>query len=404
MQNLQNKTAVFTVCNLKYFHLAKTLADSVFKTNKLETHIFIFDKKINLDLNDTYTKVYWIEEVADASFFKRAFKYNVIELTTAYKPFLAKYLLRSFNKVIFFDPDILLVGEINFIIDRLNQDDFLLTPHRISIIEDPKENIHLQRFGFYNLGFFAANNSSNSLKVLEWWWNQCGTHCFDESHYGSFTDQKWMDLAVKFFPKIKVLENPGYNVAWWNLNERKVSFSNQQFFAQGKPLIFFHFSSFDENSFSTKQFDKGENDSNILNQVINLYKTSLEKNQSIKFDTQLYSYDYFENGKYINQVARRAYSAFEENFHEVINPFRRNNEIESFFQKNYLYELKPKNYLHVKEKDLNNFKTHFKLFKSIMRMTFKIIGPSYFQALLRLFIYTATSTVNSHIWIRQNKK
>ena len=402
MRDLNNNIAVFTVCNLRYLHLAKTLADSVFQRSKLETHIFIFDKKIKLDLDDSYIKIYWIEELADTEFYKRAFKYNVIELTTAYKPFLAQYLLKTYKKVVFFDPDIFLFGEVGSIIKSLDQNDFLLTPHRISIIEEPKLNIHLQRFGFYNLGFFAANNSSQSIDILKWWWNQCKEHCFDESHYGSFTDQKWIDIAVKFFSKIHILENPSFNVAWWNLKERQISLHNQRLFVNGRhPLIFFHFSSFDEKLLSTKQFDIGDNDWKVLREVINVYNAALIKNQFIKFDNHLYSYDYFENGKYINQIARRAYYTFEKNFQDVNNPFKENKKIDKFFKKNFLYSTKSINYLHVKEKDLGNFKIQYKLLKFILRTTLRIIGPSYFQALLRLFIYLGTSTSNSHIWIKQ---
>ena len=400
MKDTNLTTAIFTVCNLKYLHFAKTLADSVYNSNKLQTHIFIFDKKTDLDLNDSYTKIYWIEEVADVGFFQRAFKYNVIELTTAYKPFLTQFLLKDYNKVIFFDPDVLLIGKIDNIINILNENDFLITPHRISFIDDPASNINLQRFGFYNLGFFAARNSKQSLNILEWWWNQCKTNCFDESHYGSFTDQKWMDLAVKFFTSIHVLKNPGYNVAWWNLVERKITHENQCFLINNSPLIFFHYSAFDENLLAAKQFERGHNNQIILNKIISIYKLALKKNQTLKYKDYNYSYDYLENGKYINQIARRSYSSYFEDFKDIQNPFRYERRIHKFLKKNFLYEKKPKNFLLIKEKDLEKFKIHNRIYKALLRIILYFIGPSYFLALLRLFIYTGISTINSHLWIR----
>ena len=93
----------FTVCNLGYLNKALVLANSLYQTNKLKTNIFIFDNKIDLPSFDDHIIITWIKDIAGNNFLKHAFKYNVIELTTAYKPFIAKKLIQSYDQVFFFD-------------------------------------------------------------------------------------------------------------------------------------------------------------------------------------------------------------------------------------------------------------------------------------------------------------
>src|ERR1017187_7472506 len=38
-----------------------------------------------------------------------------------------------------------------------------------------------------------------------------------------FVDQKWINLAPCFFENVKILKQPGCNMAFWNLHERHLS-------------------------------------------------------------------------------------------------------------------------------------------------------------------------------------
>ena len=56
-------------------------------------------------------------------------------------------------------------------------------------------------------------------------------------------DQKWGDLFPSFVDGAKILRHPGYNIAYWNLHERKIKGSSKKgWTANGKPLRFLHFS------------------------------------------------------------------------------------------------------------------------------------------------------------------
>jgi hypothetical protein len=63
---------------------------------------------------------------------------------------------------------------------------------------------------------------------------------------GIFVDQKWIDLAPLFFEGIYILKHKGYNMAWWNFNDRKLFEQNGDYYVNSEnyPLVFFHFSGF----------------------------------------------------------------------------------------------------------------------------------------------------------------
>lgn len=85
---------VFTVCNLAYIGKALTLADSLFTATGNKLNIFIIDRKNEEVTNKkeitNICKITWIEDCAVPDFKRLSFKYDVIELTTSLKPFIAK--------------------------------------------------------------------------------------------------------------------------------------------------------------------------------------------------------------------------------------------------------------------------------------------------------------------------
>jgi hypothetical protein len=59
---------------------------------------------------------------------------------------------------------------------------------------------------------------------------------------GLFVDQRWCDHVPALFDKVKVVRDPGYNVASWNLSKRKVAIGKDgAITVNGHPLRFWHF-------------------------------------------------------------------------------------------------------------------------------------------------------------------
>lgn len=76
---------------------------------------------------------------------------------------------------------------------------------------------------FFNVGFLALNPSSpGTQKFLEWWGERTRRYAYADTGKGLFTDQIWFNLVPVFFEKVKILLHKGYNMAIWNLHERKI--------------------------------------------------------------------------------------------------------------------------------------------------------------------------------------
>ena len=100
--------------------------------------------------------------------------------------------------------------------------------------------------GAFNFGFFAVKNSKNGLDFARWWRDRLVDFCYDDIPNGLFTDQKWGDLVPGMFDGVLVLRDPGYNVATWNINNRKITIDeNDKYWVNGSKLKFYHFSGFD---------------------------------------------------------------------------------------------------------------------------------------------------------------
>jgi hypothetical protein len=107
---------------------------------------------------------------------------------------------------------------------RLCVADILLTPHILSPIRDDKKPMERDflRSGVFNLGFVGVSNRPPAREFLDWWEARCLKEGFNELRAGLFVDQKWVNFAPCFFSGVEIIRDPGCNVAYWNLHERKL--------------------------------------------------------------------------------------------------------------------------------------------------------------------------------------
>lgn len=186
------------------------------------------------------------EELDIPGFLHLAFRYSILELSTAVKPWLLRHLHRSLGaeSLCYFDPDILVTGDLGELYGRLEDADVLLTPHVTAPIEDglvPGEREFLLS-GIYNLGFLGISFNERTLPFLDWWHRRLYRECLHAVERGLFVDQKWMDFAPAFLPNAAIVRDPGYNVAYWNLMHRSLERCDGRWSVEGAPLRFFHFS------------------------------------------------------------------------------------------------------------------------------------------------------------------
>jgi glycosyltransferase involved in cell wall biosynthesis len=176
------------------------------------------------------------------------FRYDVLELSTAVKPFLLQALFeRGHDRLVFLDPDIRAFAPLAAVLSLLEDSEMVLTPHLTSPLRDEKHpsEREILMAGVYNLGFLGLAPTPATLRFLEWWADRCEEQCVSEPERGLFVDQRWMDLAPGFLDRVRVLRDPGYNVAYWNLHDRTLAGTAEAPLVNGEPLVFFHFSGLD---------------------------------------------------------------------------------------------------------------------------------------------------------------
>jgi len=245
------RIAVVTIAARNYLALARAMLASVAEFEReIDRFVFVTDDLARVEACDEGSVVFPADVFAIETYAKLARSYNIIELATAVKPAVLRYLLHAgYDRVLFFDPDVQVFAALDPLIDPLDDHDIALTPHMTEAIpldgKLPTER-GLLRFGAYNLGFIGLANTPAAAAMLDWWSERLERYCFDDVHSsGLFVDQKWMDLVPSLFERTAIVRHRGCNVAYWNLHARRLSGGDPPRLVSGEPLIFVHFSGFD---------------------------------------------------------------------------------------------------------------------------------------------------------------
>ncbi len=243
----------FTICSNNYLSLAKTLGDSFLKHHPSWKFIIgLVD-----ELDDTFDYDFFSDfEIIKVSainvndFENMITKYNIIELNTAVKPTYISHIFKKYQatKLIYLDPDILVTSCFEEVITALNTTDIVITPHICSPIDDDfaPTDYHTLRGGVYNLGFIALARYEKIQYFVQWWHERVSKYGFCDFGKNMFYDQMWINYLPSLYDNYIILKHLGYNMANWNLHERKLTHkSEENFLINDKiPLRFFHFSGY----------------------------------------------------------------------------------------------------------------------------------------------------------------
>lgn len=248
-------TIAFTICSINYLAQARTLGDSLRKTNPdIQYFVGLVDRLEGVTFKPEHEPPYTLVEVHTIGiegFEDMCDRYNITELNTAVKPFFFRYFYTSYpeaSNFIYFDPDIIIYQPLTDLLINLENHEAVVTPHLCSPIEDRKtpNELHHLNTGVYNLGFCAFRRSENTLNFLSWWQEKLRYECLIALCDGLFVDQNWMNFLPLYVQRTLVEKNRGYNAAYWNLHER-IFIKSQTGYLVNKeqPLIFFHYSGYD---------------------------------------------------------------------------------------------------------------------------------------------------------------
>lgn len=249
--------AVMTIAALNYLPQVRLLLNSVARFHPECTPVLLLvggrpstmdPKTLGLDPN---TVVIDATQLNVPSFDDMTVRYDTVELCTGIKPWALLHLLDAcgFDAAIYLDPDIELHAPMADAAAVLQQGAaVVVTPHALAPLKPtglPDDHAILKS-GVFNLGFIGMRRCAESLDFLRWWAQQLLTRCLVAFEQNLFTDQRWCDLLPCFVPSLHVLRHPGYNVAYWNLDQRALQLDTSgQWRAAGQLLVFFHFSGFD---------------------------------------------------------------------------------------------------------------------------------------------------------------
>ncbi len=249
--SVKSRLAIFTICSNNYMPAARTFLQSV-RRHHPEADLFVCLADRRIDMAGLYDPDWTIVEAHTLpihDFATFSFRYDIMEMNTAVKPFMFQHLLNhlDYDQVLYFDPDIEIFRPLEPILGPLRSGaSFVLTPHLCAPVEDEDEpnDMTIMRAGVYNLGFLGVSACDESRTVLAWWARRLTYLCISAIEIGIFVDQKFMDLVPGFASKAHISHDTGLNVAYWNLGQRRLEATDDGWQVDGGPLTFFHYSGF----------------------------------------------------------------------------------------------------------------------------------------------------------------
>ncbi len=321
---------IYTSITSNYLPKARALAHSIKRTDfALQFHLVLCDNApigFNVE-SEPFDNVIYAEDLVVDSFPGWAFGLSVVELCTAVKGVALEYIFSNFEaaQVFYFDPDMVVFSRLDELQRELSQHNLILTPH----LTDPETSdmgildneVASLLHGVFNLGFLGVSNTPEGRRFAKWWSERLLKYCHDDLPRGLFTDQKWVNLAPCFFDGVSILRSPAFNVATWNLTNRKATGSLLQgILINGEPLGFYHFSGFDSGD-QIIMLERYGVDSPVLYELRDWYIAECERYGQSALGNLHSKYHYFSNGVLIDSGYRVLYRARIDLQRAFPNPF-----------------------------------------------------------------------------------
>ncbi len=311
-----DKVPVATVAAKSSLSLARVLAES-FRHYHPESPFFVLLSDEVDGYFDPGSEPFRVLQLADLGIPNLArfrFHYTQQELTYAATPYLLTHLLdQGFSGAAFLKQESLVLGELTPVLELLRRHSIVLTPHLLEPLSGQAgagRELNILQSGVYNAGFLGVGATPTARAFLTWWKERLYEHCRHNVPQGMHFEQRWLDLVPAFFEDVHVVRDPGFNVAHWNLPERKVTVSGDRVTVDGQPCRFFRFSGFDpEHPDAVTRYNARLNMSNVgeAAEIFRRYVTLLKAAGYHETKAWPYAYGQFDNGRPIADEARSLY-------------------------------------------------------------------------------------------------
>jgi glycosyltransferase involved in cell wall biosynthesis/SAM-dependent methyltransferase len=305
-----------TICARNYLPRARVLAQSYLKHNPEDRFtIFLVDAEPGEIASDGYEISGPHRLNVDPQDFQRmAIIYDVTELSTSLKPWVLESLLDAGEEsVMYLDPDIAVYAPLGKIDVLVREHGIVLTPHTtVPMSRDglrPTE-ADLMAAGTFNLGFIAVDKSARPF--LHWWQERLKRDSVFAPQRMVFVDQRWIDLVPGYFSHA-ILTDPGYNVAYWNLDNRNVESDGDQYWVNDEPLHFFHFSGYEPAKPWVLSKYVADNPRVVLSEhkavhaLCDEYRSQLQAAEADARDSRPYRFNTLPTGERITPLIRSIY-------------------------------------------------------------------------------------------------
>jgi len=257
------------------------------------------------------------------------FRYTAKEFCGMLKPWLLAHLLerRRPTALVYFDATGFILGPMTSVLRRLGRHPILLTPHLISPLPDDgrqKDDRDILLSGPFNSGFVGVASDRQARAFLRWWAVRTRAHSHSDPGLSS-NDQKWLALVPGLFPGTVILREPGCNLAYWNLPNRRLSGRGHAWRVDGRPAMFAFLSGFEPerpnaiSGYDGRDLFRRRPD---VRRLVRSYHGSLLRYGYATARTQPYLFDFHDNGVPIPNAARRLYRELGRRTARFGNPFQ----------------------------------------------------------------------------------
>ncbi|UCH34628.1 MAG: glycosyltransferase [Armatimonadota bacterium] len=330
--------AICTIASKNYLAHVRTLAESFRRFHpEVQVYLLLVDR---LDgyfdpQNEPFTTVL-LQDLSIRNSPGFRFQYTILELNTAAKPFFLEHLFEhcGHDKLLYFDPDIKFYAPVTPLFEALDSCSVTLIPHLTApLLDQAKPNERdILRAGAYNLGFIGLARAPVTIPLLRWWQDKLYRECLVDFDAGLFTDQRWMDLVPGMFEGVRVIRDPGYDVAYWNLQHQRIERRDGEYAVNGEPLRFFHFSGFNpanRDAISKHQDRYRLHDVPCLPELFDDYESDLKRHGYEDVKQWPYAFATFDDGCTIPKIARDLYREMRDDAERFGDPFR--TDADSFY-------------------------------------------------------------------------
>ena len=236
------ETIFCTIASSEYEPMVKLLVDSFFKFHPKSRFIVFSGDEYNLKSVHTHNL-----EVRKLDFDTTPGSKR-LSYSRAKPSVLRGLMEEGWQSVVFLDPDMLVISSLNEVIDVVVKNSLTLTPHILNLVEENSiENFDktLLNVGMFNAGFIGLSQSREALDFLRWWESRTVERGILFQNSGLYFDQRWLDLAPGYVEELCILRDPGVNVAYFNLSNRRIEIENGNYVVNGSKLKLIHFSGLD---------------------------------------------------------------------------------------------------------------------------------------------------------------